>query len=61
MQGDTPWPSLLRHSAINRKVAGSIRYGVRPQYGPGVESVPNKNDYQEYFLGRGSVVKAAGA
>jgi hypothetical protein len=26
-------------------------------YGPGVHSVSNRNDYQEYFLG----VKAAGA
>ena len=27
----------------------------RPQYGPGVDSVSNRNEYQEYFLG----VKAA--
>jgi len=29
----------------------------RSHYGPGVDSVSNKNEYQEYFLG----VKAAGA
>ena len=29
----------------------------RSHYGPGVESVSNRNEYQEYFLG----VKAAGA
>jgi len=49
------------------KVAGSIAAGVngffidiksfRSHYGPGVDSVSNRNEYQEYFLG----VKAAGA
>ena len=29
----------------------------RSHYGPGVDSVSNRNEYQEYFLG----VKAAGA
>ena len=29
----------------------------RSHYGPGVDSAPNRNEYQEYFLG----VKAAGA
>ena len=53
--------------AINRKVAGSIPAGFsgffidikffRSYSGPGVESAPNRNEYQEYFLG----VKAAGA
>ena len=57
----------LRCSATNRKVAGSIPAGVsgffidikssRPHYGPGVDSAPNRNEYQEYFLG----VNAAGA
>jgi len=28
-----------------------------PQYGPGVDSASNRNEYQEYFLG----VKVAGA
>jgi len=28
----------------------------RPQYGPGVNTASNRNEYQEYFLG----VKAAG-
>jgi hypothetical protein len=59
---------LLRHCAINRKVAGSILDGItvifhdiilyfRPHYGPGVDSVSKRNEYQEYFLG----VKVAGA
>ena len=53
--------------ATNRKVAGSIPAGVtgffidiisfRSLYGPGVDSVSNRNEYHEYFLG----VKAAGA
>jgi len=29
----------------------------RSHYGPGVDSVSNRNEYQEYFLG----IKAAGA
>jgi len=29
----------------------------RPHYDPGVDPAPNRNEYQEYFLG----VKAAGA
>ena len=57
----------LRCCAANRKVAGSIPAGVsgffidiksfRSHYGPGVDSVSNRNEYQEYFLG----VKAADA
>ena len=51
----------LRFCATNRKVAGSIPGGVtgffihiksfRSHYGPGVDSVSNRNEYQEYFLG----------
>jgi len=58
----------LRCCATNRKVAGSISACVigifhwhkikfRSHYGPGVDSVSNRNEYQQYFLG----VKAAGA
>jgi len=57
----------LRCCAANREVAGSIPAGVtgffiyvksfRSHYGPGVDSVTNRNEYQDYFLG----VKAAGA
>jgi hypothetical protein len=56
----------LRCCATNRKVARSIPAGVsgffidiksfRSHYGSGVDSAPNRNEYQEYFLG----VKAAG-
>ena len=56
----------LRCCATNRKVAGSIPASVigffidikffRSHYGPGVDSAPNRNEYQEHFLG----VKAAG-
>jgi hypothetical protein len=57
---------VVEHCATNRKVAVSIPDGVigffidiilPANYGPGVESVSNKNEYQEYFL----VVKATGA
>jgi len=51
---------------VNRKFAGSIPAGVsgffidiksfRSHYGPGVDSVSNRNEYQEYSLG----VKVAG-
>ena len=51
----------LRCCATNRKVAGSTPAGVsrffidikyfRSQYGPGVDSASNRNEYQEYFLG----------
>ena len=57
----------LRCCAINLNVAGSVPANVsgflidiksfRSHYGPGVDSVSNRNEYQEYFLG----VKAAGA
>jgi hypothetical protein len=58
---------LLRCSATNRKVAGSIPAGLsgffvdirsfRSHYSPGIDSTTNRNDYQDYFLG----VRAAGA
>jgi len=57
-----PWHSWLRHCTTSRKVAGSNRHGVtgifhwqsfRPHYGPGVDSISNRNEYQEYFLGWG--------
>ena len=51
----------LRCCATNRKVAGSIPAGVsgvfidiksfRSHYGPGVDSVSNRNEYEEHFLG----------
>ena len=57
----------LRCCATNWKVAGSIPASVigfftdiksfPSQYGPGVDSASNRNEYQEYFLG----VKAADA
>ena len=57
----------LRCCATNRKDTGSIPDGVigifidiksfRSHYGPGVVSVSNINEYQEYFLR----VKEAGA
>jgi hypothetical protein len=34
-----------------------IDKSFRPHYGPGVESISNRNEYQDYFLG----VKAVGA
>ena len=53
----------LRCCATNRKVPGSIAAGVigifsfLSHYGPGVDAISNRNEYQEHFLG----VKAAGA
>jgi hypothetical protein len=29
----------------------SLTYSFRPQYGSGLDSVPNRNEYQKYFLG----------
>jgi hypothetical protein len=45
------WCSWLRHCATSRKVAGSIPDGViiLPNR-TGVDSVSNRNKYQEYFL-----------
>ena len=61
------WCSWLRHCITSRKVADSIPDGVigmfpltysfRSHYGPGVDSVSNRNEYQEYFL----EVKIAGS
>jgi len=57
----------LRYCATNRKVVGSIPVGVIGIFlwhnpsdrtmALGVDSTPNRNEYQEHFLG----VKAAGA
>ena len=30
----------------------SLTQSFRPHYGPGVDSASNRNEYQEYFLGR---------
>ena len=53
--------TVVAQCYTNRKVAGSIPAGVngffidmksfRSHYGPGVDSVSNRNEYQEYFLG----------
>ena len=61
----TRWRSLLRHCATPRKIAVSIPDGVIGSFhnnsgihnDPGVDSVSNRNEYQDYFLG----IKAAGA
>jgi hypothetical protein len=57
----------LSYCVTNQKVAGSIPDGVTgifhwhksfwSNYGPGVDSAFNRNEYQEYFL----AVNAAGA
>ena len=38
-------------------MASLVTYSFRPYHGPGVDSAPSENEYQEHFLG----VKAAGA
>jgi hypothetical protein len=60
-KGGTRWPSWMRHCATNRKVTDSILDSVTGifhwhnpfgrTYGPGVDSVANRNEYQEYLLG----------
>jgi hypothetical protein len=67
VQPGTAVAQWLRGCATIRMVAGSIPAGVggffidiksfRSHYGSGVDSVSNRNEYQEYFLR----VKAAGA
>ena len=61
MGGGTTAAQWLRRCATNQKVAGSISAGVggffidiksfRSHCGPGVDSVSNRNEYQEYILG----------
>ena len=53
------WRSWWRYSDTSQKVAGSIPDGVSGIFycNSPFESVSNKNEYQEYFLG----VKATGA
>ena len=41
----------------NRAGIDSVTYSFRPYHGPGVDSAPSENEYQEHFLG----VKVAGA
>ena len=66
--GGTAVAQWLRYCTTNRKVVGSIPAGVSGffidiksfpilHYDPGVDSVSNRNEYQEHFLW----VKAAGA
>ena len=60
---ETAVAQWLRWCATNRKVADSIPGSAsgffidiksfRSQYGPGVDSASNRNEYQEYFLGVG--------
>ena len=49
---------MVKVLATNRKIVGSIPgASFRSHYGPGVNSVSNRNEYQEHFLG----AKAVGA
>ena len=48
--------SLLRSQMVSLEFFIDIK-SFRPNYGPGVDSANNKNEYQEHFLR----VKAAGA
>jgi hypothetical protein len=52
---DLPFDKCWYYSKLTRRTF-YISY-FRPHYGPGVDSVSNKNDYQGYQL----EVKAAGA
>ena len=55
---------MVRRCVTNRKVAGSIPTvsgffidikSFRSQYGPGVDSASNRNEYLENFLGVNTV------
>ena len=46
--------SRVRFSMVSLEIFSDMILGL---YGPGVDSAPNRNEYQVYFLG----VKAAGA
>jgi len=48
--------SLVRFQIVSLEFFIEIK-SFRSHYGPGVDSVSNRNEYQEHFL----VVKAAGA
>ena len=52
---------ILRNKYIEvhgqQNIKTLLMYFLNPHYGPEVDSVSNRNEYQEYFLG----VKAAGA
>ena len=48
--------SLIRFQMVALEFFIDIK-SFRSQYGPGVDSASNRNEYQEHFLG----VKAAGA
>jgi len=48
--------SLVRSQLVSLEFFIDIK-SFRLPYGPGVDSAPNRNEYQEYFLG----VNAAGA
>jgi len=47
---------MVRFEMVSLKFFTDIK-SIRSHYGPGVESAPNRNKYQEHFLG----VKAGGA
>ena len=47
--------SLVRSQLVPLEFFIGIK-SLRSHYGPGVDSISNRNEYQEYFLG----VKAAG-
>ena len=53
--------ALLVGRSRNRFPVVSLDFSVtcsfRPYHGPGVDSAPSENEYQEYFLG----IKVAGA
>jgi hypothetical protein len=42
---------IVEGSVPNGVIGISLTWSFRPHYGPGVDSVSNINEYQEYFLG----------
>jgi len=51
------WHAVAQLVEASRNNPEGSGFDSRPQYGPGVDSAYNRNEYKEYFLG----VKAAGA
>jgi len=45
------------HWLASNFILAALTHSFRPYHGPGVDSAPSENEYQEYFLG----VKAVGA
>ena len=51
-----PWRGTLEGRGFDLRLCHwnfPLTQSFQPHYGPGVDSAPNRNEYQEYFLGGG--------